>query len=307
MPGEGRPMARRRSWTDEDLREAVAGARSWREVRDRLGLRGGGSTNRMLRERAASIGVSVEHLPAPGASARRFTDAELTAAVAAATSLHGVFVALRLAPGGSAWLRMQEHILRLGLDTSHWRAGTARPGQAGPRSTPAPTVPAEDVRAAMEGSRSIAEAMRRCGLDPGNGSAYRRFVRRLDELGVARGQVAGQAWAAGTTRVGRPPRPLEEILVRDSPYRGGSSKLRERLIREGVLEPACAHCGLATWRGSPAPLRLDHINGDPRDNRPENLRLLCANCDALTATYCGRNIGRRRYSGSGERGSGDSV
>jgi hypothetical protein len=297
-------MARPRSWSDDDLRAAVAGARSWREVRDRLGLRGGGSANRMLRERATALGLMIDHLPAPGAAPRRFTDRELAAAVAEARSLHGVFVALGLAAGGSAWLRMQEHILRLGLDTSHWRAGTARPGEPGPRSEPLPPVPAEDVRAAMEGSRSIAEAMRRCGLDPTNGSAYRRFVDRLEVLGIARDQLPGQAWAAGTTRPGRVPRPLQEILVRDSPYRGGSSKLRERLIREGVLEPACAHCGLRKWRGSPAPLRLDHINGDPRDNRVVNLRLLCANCDALTATYCGRNIGRRRYSGAGESGPG---
>jgi hypothetical protein len=300
-------MARPRSWTYDDLRAAVAGARSWREVRERLGLRGGGSANRSLRERATALGLTIDHLPAPGASSRRFTDAELADAVAAATSLHGVFVALGLAAGGSAWLRMQDHILRLGLDTSHWRAGTVRPGEPGPRSMPAPIVPAEDVRSAMEGSRSIAETMRRCGLDPTNGSAYRRFVDRLEELGIARDQVPGQAWAAGTTRSGRAPRPLQEILVRDSPYRDGSSKLRERLIREGVLEPVCAHCGLTTWRGSPAPLRLDHVNGDPRDNRAENLRLLCANCDALTATYCGRNIGRRRYSGPGGHGSAERV
>jgi hypothetical protein len=239
-------MARPRSWTDDDLRAAVAGARSWREVRDRLGLRGGGSANRSLRERAATLGLSIDHLPGPGASPRRFTDAELAAAVAAATSLHGVFVTLGLAAGGSAWLRMQEHIQRLGLDTSHWRAGTVRPGEPGPRSTPAPIVPAEDVRGAMKGSRSIAEAMRRCGLDPTNGSAYGRFVARLEVLGIPRDQVPGQ-------------------------------------------------------------LRLDHVNGDPRDNRAENLRLLCANCDALTATYCGRHIGRRRYSGPGGHGSAEQV
>jgi hypothetical protein len=300
-------VARPRSWSDDDLRAAVADARSWKEVRDRLGLRGGGTTYRSIRARAAAIDLAVDHLPEVGASPRRFTDEDLTAAVAGATSLHGVFVTLGLAAGGSAWLRMQEHILRLGLDTSHWRKGTVRPGQRGTRSGRSPVVPEELVRAAVAASRSLAEAMRRCGLDPSNGSAHRRFVRRLAELGIARDHLAGQAWARGAPRSGRAPRPLEEILVRDSPYRGGSSKLRRRLVAEGLLEAACARCGLTRWQGQPAPLRLDHINGDPSDNRRENLRLLCANCDALTATYCGRNIGRRRYSGAGERDPGEPV
>jgi hypothetical protein len=293
-PGGGPPLPRPRRWSDDHLRAAVAGARSWREVRDRLGLQGGGSTNHVLRERAAALGLDVAHLPAPGATARRFTDEELGTAVATATSLHGVFVALGLTPGGSAWRRMQEHILRLGLDTGHWDHGRLRPGQPGPRSAPPASVSDEQLCAAVVGARSVAEAMRRCGLDPANGSAFRRFARRMEQLGIDRSQLPGQAWAAGTRRSGRPPRPLDTILVRDSPYRGGSAKLRRRLLDEGVLRPVCEVCGLTSWRGQPAPLRLDHINGDPRDNRLANLRLLCPNCDAQTPTYCGRNIGRPR-------------
>ncbi|MEA3056309.1 MAG: hypothetical protein QOD30_1741 [Actinomycetota bacterium] len=55
----------------------------------------------------------------------------------------------------------------------------------------------------------------------------------------------------------------------------------------------CQHCGRAQWRCRPIPLELDHVNGDPTDNRFENLRVLCPNCHALTDTYCGRNRGRR--------------
>ena len=72
-----------------------------------------------------------------------------------------------------------------------------------------------------------------------------------------------------------------------------SSALGRRLLRDGVLAPACSQCGGTSWQGVPIPLELDHVNGDRADNRLENLRLLCPNCHAVTDTYRGRNIGRR--------------
>lgn len=44
------------------------------------------------------------------------------------------------------------------------------------------------------------------------------------------------------------------------------------------------------------PVEIDHIDGNFRNNKEENLTLLCPNCHSLTETYRGANRGKgRRY------------
>ena len=78
--------------------------------------------------------------------------------------------------------------------------------------------------------------------------------------------------------------PIEEILIEDSNYQ--SPKLKKRLIEAGLKEYKCEICGnTGEWQGKPLTLQVHHINGNHRDNRIENLQILCPNCHNQTENH----------------------
>lgn len=86
-------------------------------------------------------------------------------------------------------------------------------------------------------------------------------------------------------------KPLTEILVKDSNY--NTSHLKKRILNEGLLVNRCAICKMGPeWNKKPLSLHMDHVNGDWKDSRIENLRLLCPNCHSQTKTYGGKNKSR---------------
>jgi transposase-like protein len=209
--------------------------------------------------------------------ARSWTDEQLTEAVAVSKTMSEVCKRIGIRPGKYDVLR--RHIARLGLDARH----IPKSGEGSRQHRRSWDI--EELAAAVAVSDSVSEVARRLGYTP-NGGMHRLILGYIRNAGLDTSHFTGTRWARGRRL---PRRPLEEILVENSTYRG-SSTLRKRLVEAGLLKAECARCGLTKWQGEALPLHLDHINGDHTDNRLENLRILCPNCHALTDTWCGRNV-----------------
>lgn len=297
-------MARPRSWSDDDLRAAVAGARSYADVVRSLRLSRGGAAYVTVRTRIEQLGLPIDHFNAAskrtGASdvaessgpsdSGNPRDDELVAAVVAARSLHQVFGALGLRVGGSQWQRLRARIKALALPTDHWDHPLEGPPSRFVEALK--VLRRHDVAALAPTCSTRAELLRRVGLDRSS-SNYRALATVFDELGLPPSILDGRP-KGGTQR-----RPLEEILVANSSW-SNTAALRERLIEAGLKERCGERCGLTEWQGEPIPLQLDHIDGDRTNNQLTNLRILCPNCHALTRTWCARNRGRRGGSVGGK-------
>lgn len=143
---------------------------------------------------------------------------------------------------------------------------------------------------AVAAETSLAGALRRLQLAT-SGRTYtsgRARIRRL-ELDTSH-FVNGTALRSEQARLG-----ANELLVLGAP---GSRRRPAHLLRRALLElgvpETCTACGLeACWQGKPLRLDIDHVNGQPHDNRRRNLRFLCPNCHRQTSTWGSRKVVRR--------------
>jgi len=66
-----------------------------------------------------------------------------------------------------------------------------------------------------------------------------------------------------------------------------------RFLKKHILKEQNNCCDICKnkneWNGKPIVFVLDHINGDASNNRRENIRLVCPNCDSQLDTFKSKN------------------
>ena len=133
----------------------------------------------------------------------------------------------------------------------------------------------------VNSSSSLKEIAYKCGYSNNSGASSKLVKERISRQIIAFKSNHGE----------RIIREDKDIFIEDSPV--DQSTLRRRYLQGNFSEYKCSICGLEPfWNGQELVLTLDHKNGHNHDDRLENLRWVCPNCDRQLSTFAGRNIVR---------------
>lgn len=176
-----RPSKSERTWTDSQLKEAVAASANWRHLMRALGLNANSAgAIRIVRRHVVRLGLDTSHFRGK----RAWSDAQLRRAVIASQSWEELLTTLGPASAsGDGRTRVKAHAMRLGLDLAHLENPIA--------NCPSPTDVKPELRYLRDAASSIAASwFSLCGFNvalPVEPTVYDLLVTMPD--GIRRVQV----------------------------------------------------------------------------------------------------------------------
>lgn len=134
-------------------------------------------------------------------------------------------------------------------------------------------------------SSSYKECLIKLGYHSNSGGLTNRLKQKIDNLKIDTSHF---------NSVMPMIRSEENIFIENSS--ASQKTLRDWYKKGKYTEYKCAICGQEPiWNGKELTLILDHINGFNRDDRLENLRWVCPNCNYQLDTTNGKNINHGNY------------
>ena len=134
----------------------------------------------------------------------------------------------------------------------------------------------EELEDFVKNCNSYRELSDLLGYATRSGGSYETIKSRLEKYNIDTSHFG--------SREGYVKRNENNIFVENST---ATQKVLREWYKKGNYTPyKCSICGLPPeWQGKELTLTLDHINGNSRDDRLENLRWVCPNCDRQLPTF----------------------
>lgn len=145
----------------------------------------------------------------------------------------------------------------------------------------------EFLETAITKCNNKADLCRELGIKPIGGN-YKIVDNYITIYNLDVSHFKKEPWNKRKNYISSYTKDIKDVLIENSTYTNTGS-LKKRLIKEGYKQHKCELCGYEEN------VELHHINGQPTDNRLENLQILCPNCHAKTENFRGKNISHRNH------------
>jgi len=138
----------------------------------------------------------------------------------------------------------------------------------------------KELRAAVKDSLSCGETLTKLGRQR-TGTSYTCLKNNVEKYEIDTSHFKRRLKSRITGKLH-----YSDILTFDGnrTIRRKTNLIVRALIEAGV-EHSCEECGVSkSWNNKPITLQVDHIDGNWKDDRKENLRFLCPNCHSQQTT-----------------------
>ena len=267
---------------EDEMIEAVKKSNSFVEVTSFLGLESKNiNVKRNVERSIKRLGISTDHFDSVQRLKNakvRYTKDKLEILVKKCKNYKEILEELDVLPVSNNYNRLKQALYKNNIDFSHLK--NQRIQQTNVHWTK------DNLESIINQSKTQIEVLNKLGLRTagGNFNTLRKYIKLFD---LDTSHFINKYDMMVKISINKKIK-LSEILIEKSKY--NRTQLKKRLYGEGIKEKKCELCGQdENWNGKHMSLILDHINGIYNDNRIENLRIVCPNCNATLDTHCGKN------------------
>lgn len=140
----------------------------------------------------------------------------------------------------------------------------------------------DELQNIVSNSITLSEVAHKIGYQCVGGNQFSTIKNKLKKLSISYDHLISGTCLNNEVRT------FDNSFCQNSS--ASQSYIKRTILKENLLEYKCAICGLPpVWNEKDLVLTLDHINGDHYDNRLENLRFVCPNCDRQLPTFGAKN------------------